>query len=192
MRSNPWMGAAVGVALVACFGVRDIEKEAGWRGVPLGAAPGEVEGLVQEKADPLGEVVYTRPDEPDTWGRAKIAVRYHFWDEALWKVEVRTGDSRALLDAVKGDYGTPPFSQPWTWDGERVRMHFQGHEYDSAAVVTIVSKPLEARRAQERPARKAEAEAKAKAAAKARAEAKAKTEDTDAPDTDAPDTDGDG
>lgn len=133
------------VLLVACS-TKDIESEAGWRGVPLNAAPSEVADLVLVRQDPTGDGIYERTNEDPRWGKARIAVRYHFWEDALWKVEVRTGDSMALLDAIKADYGTPPFSRPWTWDGEKVRMHFKGNEHDSAALVTIVSKGLETRR----------------------------------------------
>jgi len=128
--------------LLACGPARNIEKEAAWKDVPLGVASGQVTGLVPiSTAD--REAVFSREGEDKKWGKARIAVRYHFLDDRLWKVEVRTGDSLALLDALKAEYGTPPFSKPWTWEGERVRMHFQGHEYDSAAVVTIVDKPIE-------------------------------------------------
>lgn len=129
--------------LMSCWSTRDIEKEAAWRDVPLEVAPSAVKDLVLVRGDPKGDAVYTRSSENARWGRARISVRYHFWKDRLWKVEVRTGDSRALLDAIKADYGTPPFDKPWTWEGEEVRMHFQGHEYDSAAEVTIVSKDLE-------------------------------------------------
>jgi len=172
--------------LLACSPSRDIEKEAAWRDVPLRSAPSQVTGLELIRAEPaLGEAVYSRTGEEPRWGKAKIAVRYHFFDEALWKVEVTTGDSLALLDAIKAEYGTPPFDKPWNWEGESVRMHFQGHEHDSAAVVTIVDKALEKKREAARPERLQKKRAADKAAAKkAEAERKAAqtddTEDTDA------------
>ena len=138
-----WL-ALVFALWLACGPSRDIEREAGWQGVALGTPIPSIEGLTAVGGG--DEAVYTRAGDPKSWGKARIAVRYHGFEGVLWKVEIRTGDSMALLDAIKAEYGTPPFSKPWTWEGERVRMHFQGHEYDSAAEVTIVDKALEKRR----------------------------------------------
>jgi len=140
--------------VVACSSYRSVEEENGYRDVRLGSTPTETSGLVLHRDEGTGDTVYERtPDDP-MWGPARLgSVTYHFWDDRLWMVRVRTGDSKGLLSVMMRDYGTPPFSTPWQWNGETVRMNFRGTEYDSTATVTIVKIPIEAKREAERPER---------------------------------------
>lgn len=180
--------------MIGCRSYRDIEDDGGWAGVKLGSSPDELGGKLL-RDDGAGDKLYERADEPKTYGKAPVGgIRYEYYDDELWRIEVRTGHSKHFLDELTRHYGTPPFNRPWQWEGETVRMNFIGHEYDASALLVLVHKPLEARRERERPARleaiqdqrKAEVaareqERKAKEQAERAARAAQGDTDTDAP-----------
>jgi hypothetical protein len=134
--------------LAGCSLYHDIEDDAGFRGVKLGTDPSTQDGLVRQSARETGDAIWVDAAPQPRWGKAPITVRYHAFRDRLWKIVVHTDDSKALLPAVTGRYGTPSFATPWLWEGETIRMRFQGTEYDSTATVTLVHKPLEAAREQ--------------------------------------------
>lgn len=158
------------VLTAGCSMYHDIEQDDGFRGVRLGSSPDQVPDVALHDDDGFGGTVYRPTGDVEPWGRATLSPSYWFWDDQLWKIEIRTGSSKNLLPEVTGRYGTPSFATPWQWDGETVRMNFKGTEYDSTAVLTIVKKPLEAERERELAARR-EADRKARAARKAEVEA---------------------
>ncbi len=141
------------VLAVGCFGVRDVEAENGWADVRLGISPVELGGeLLRDEG--TGDTLYRRASEPEKFGRAPVGgIRYHFYDDQLWKIEVKTGSSKDFLPELTRIYGTPPFDRPWHWEGATVLMRFQGTEYDSSATLTVTKKPIAERRDRERPAR---------------------------------------
>jgi hypothetical protein len=142
------MGRAALVALallvVGCGGgpPKNVEQENGLLGLQLGADPATVPGLVKLKESDDGDVVWYEPDAHRYWGPAPISARCHEWRGQIWKIELRTGNSKGLLPEVTREFGTPSYATPWQWDGPTVRMNFQGTEYDSTAVLTLVKKPL--------------------------------------------------
>ena len=176
-------------AIAACTSYREIEADDGWADVRLGIASAELGGeLLRDEG--TGDTLYRRAQEPPTYGRAPVGgIRYHFYDDALWKIEIKTGSSKDFLAELRRHYGTPSYNTPWQWDGPTVRMNFLGTEYDSSASVMIVKKPIAARREAERPERleraraAQEAQAERKIAEQLRAEAQAAAE-REAQDTD--------
>lgn len=173
------------VAAVGCFGVRDVEAENGWADVRLGISPAELGGeLLRDEG--TGDTLYRRASEPERFGRAPVGgIRYHFYDDQLWRIEVKTGSSKDFLPELTRLYGTPPFDRPWHWEGATVLMRFQGTEYDSSATLTVTKKPIAERRDRERPAR-LEAARRRAAEAAASAPDPAASPASDAAVTDAP------
>ncbi|TVQ94773.1 MAG: hypothetical protein EA397_00840 [Deltaproteobacteria bacterium] len=145
------------VLLVACTTYRDIEQEGGWWGVALGSASSELVGARLVSEDGLGGAVYTRK-ERDRYGKARVGgVRYEFWDDRLFRIEVRTGNSKAFLEQLTQDFGTPSYKIPWQWGGQGVQMNFRGNEHDAAAVLILVDPARAAKVEQERRERRAAA-----------------------------------
>ena len=140
------LAAAVAAWMVACGPAKTVEQENGLLGFELGTNPAVYSSLVQLKQVGDRDVVWHEPESGRYWGAAPISVQCHAWRDQIWKIEVRTGNSKALLPQVTKDFGTPPFSTPWQWDGATVRMNFRGTEYDSTARLIMVKKPLEAER----------------------------------------------
>lgn len=158
-------GLAFGLACVPTY--RDIELEGGWGGVSLGSAPSDLQGGKLLRDDGVGGAIYIREGETRTYGTAPVGgVRYHFWDDELYKIEVRTGSSKGFLLKLTEEYGTPSYFTPWQWGGEKVRMNFRGNEHDNAALLLLVHPATEARVEVERPERlrKAEQERRAREA----------------------------
>jgi len=176
-------------AIAACSSYREIEADAGWADVRLGIGAADLGGeLLRDEG--TGDTLYRRAQEPPRYGRAPVGgIRYHFYDDVLWKIEIKTGSSKDFLAELRRHYGTPSFNTPWQWDGPTVRMNFLGTEYDSSANITIVKKPIAARREAERPERLERARAAQKAeadrriaeqqAAQARAEAERQAAEAD-------------
>lgn len=155
-------------AIAACSSYREIEADGGWADVRLGIASAELGGeLLRDEG--TGDTLYRRAQEPATYGRAPVGgIRYYFYDDALWKIEIKTGSSKDFLAELRRHYGTPSFNTPWQWDGPTVRMNFLGTEYDASAVITVIKKPIAARREAERPERLERARAAQKAQAEQR------------------------
>jgi hypothetical protein len=143
----------VAAFVVGCQTVRSIEQDAGWADVKLRIGPDALGGELL-RDDGAGDTLYRRASEPPFYGRAPVGgIRYYFYDDVLWKIEVRTGSSKDFLPELTRHYGTPPFHRPWQWSGRTVQMNFLGHEYDSSALLVIYDKQIDARREAERPAR---------------------------------------
>ncbi len=139
-------------ALLSCSSYRDVEHDNGWAGIELAKAVSDYPTMTELRAkDARGDAIYTRPEEQARWGKAKISVRYFAWNDVIWQIQIQSGSSRKLLDAIEAEYGTPSFKKPWHWEGPTVRMKFQGNEHDSLAVATITHKPTEQAREAAKP-----------------------------------------
>lgn len=142
-----FLAPLLAVSVAACGPAKNVEQENGLLGFELGANPADYPSLAILKVEGEASAVWHEPKGGRYWGPAPIGVKCHAWRDQIWKIEVRTGNSKALLPQVTKDFGTPPFSTPWQWDGATVQMNFRGTEYDSTASLIMVKKPLEAARA---------------------------------------------
>jgi hypothetical protein len=138
------------IAVVACSFYHSVEEVNGYRDVRLGSSLRDVPGMVVLTTDTYGEVTAHRPDEPGYHGASAVAVRYYFWNDNLWRIEVKSGDSRSFLSELVKEFGTPSFVTPWEWHGETVHMKFVGTEHDASAVLRITKLPLQQKRNTER------------------------------------------